>query len=96
MLISSTKTKIDCPKKIALIVSNILSSESDIDRKKEHFWVIGLNANNIIQYIELVSLGTLTNINAANIVTYKLFNHLILNKTLASYVTELNTFILIP
>ena len=46
---------------IYLIMSAILNSEDEIDRNKEHFWSIGLNAKNQIQYIELVSLGTLSN-----------------------------------
>jgi DNA repair protein RadC len=26
---------------------------------KEYFWILGLNTRNVIQYIDLVSLGTL-------------------------------------
>lgn len=43
------------------IMSAILKAEEEIDRGKEHFWSIGLDAKNKLQYIELVSLGTLTN-----------------------------------
>jgi DNA repair protein RadC len=41
-------------------MSSILRGEDDIDRDKEHFWVLGLSAKLSILYIELVSLGTLT------------------------------------
>lgn len=47
------------PKEVARLLSSILKSEGKIDREKEHFWTIGLNARNSIKYIELVSLGTL-------------------------------------
>jgi DNA repair protein RadC len=46
---------------VIAIFRNILKLENEIDRDKEHFWVIGLNAKNSILYVELVSLGTLTN-----------------------------------
>jgi len=47
------------PQKTYEILKTILKAESKNDQMKEHFWVIGLNARNIIQYIELTSLGTL-------------------------------------
>jgi DNA repair protein RadC len=46
--------------KIAEILCTILNTENAIGREREHFWSIGLNAKNEIKYIELVSLGTLT------------------------------------
>jgi DNA repair protein RadC len=48
------------PKIAAEIFRNILSLENEIDQNKEHFWAIGLNARNIVLYIELITLGTLT------------------------------------
>lgn len=53
------KIQITNPEKVFRIMQNILKSENEIDRDKEHFWVIGLNAKNVIKYIELVSLGIL-------------------------------------
>lgn len=47
------------PDEVAEIVRAILKSESEIDRDKEHLWVLGLNAVNKIAYIDLVSLGCL-------------------------------------
>ncbi len=43
---------------VATIFHSLLSSESEIDRDREHFWVVGLNTKNRIKYIELVSLGS--------------------------------------
>jgi DNA repair protein RadC len=45
----------------AEVLRNILSMENEVDRDKEHFWVIGLNTKSTVLYVELVSLGTLTN-----------------------------------
>jgi DNA repair protein RadC len=40
------------------IMQRILLRENEIDREKEHFWMIGLNMANTILYIELVSMGS--------------------------------------
>ncbi|MBF7091182.1 JAB domain-containing protein [Flavobacterium sp. ALJ2] len=40
------------------IMQCILLRENEIDREKEHFWMIGLNMANTILYIELVSMGS--------------------------------------
>ena len=40
------------------IMSRVLMRENDIDRDKEHLWVVGLASNLKILFIELVSLGT--------------------------------------
>lgn len=59
MLIKSKKIKIDDPAKVVNILSDILSAENELDRDKEHFWVVGLKTNGMIKYIELVFLGSL-------------------------------------
>jgi DNA repair protein RadC len=40
------------------VMQKILLREQKIDQEKEHFWMIGLEQNNRILYIELVSLGS--------------------------------------
>ncbi len=40
------------------IMQQILLREHKIDQNREHFWVIGLENNNRILFIELISLGT--------------------------------------
>ncbi|MFA6016795.1 MAG: JAB domain-containing protein [Patescibacteria group bacterium] len=47
------------PKSVWEIVKELLASEDEIDRDKEHFWVFHLDVRNRIKLIELVSLGTL-------------------------------------
>lgn len=47
------------PEVVARVVREILSTEDECDRGKEHFWVVGLNTQNVITYIDLVSLGIL-------------------------------------
>ena len=51
--------KIHNSTKVKEILQTILSFENEVDRDKEHFWAIGLNAMNGIEYIELVTLGIL-------------------------------------
>jgi DNA repair protein RadC len=41
------------------ILSEVLQTEEEIDREKEHFWAIGLTAQNHIKYIDLVHLGAI-------------------------------------
>ncbi len=53
------KTKIDEPRKLADILIKVLNTESEDDKNKEHFWGVYFNSRNIIQRIELISLGIL-------------------------------------
>ena len=55
-----TKTAITNPNKAAAIFRAVLASESEIDKSKEHVWAIGLTTAKRVQYVELISLGTLT------------------------------------
>lgn len=41
-----------------IIMQRILMRENEIDRDREHFWVVGLSQNNTILFIELIGLGT--------------------------------------
>ena len=50
--------KIQRPQDIAPILRAILNTEDEIDRDKEHFYGVGLDNQNKIQYVELISLGT--------------------------------------
>lgn len=58
------------------VMQGILLREQKIDREKKHFWMIGLAANNRIQYIEMMSLdnvkaSTLEPINVFRIAVMK-------------------------
>jgi DNA repair protein RadC len=59
MLVKARKQIISNPQAVHEILSKVLGAESEVDRMKEHFWVIGLNTRCVIQYIDLTSLGTL-------------------------------------
>jgi len=50
---------IDHPDDVYDIMQRILLRENKIDREKEHFWVIGMNADGYILYIELVNPGSI-------------------------------------
>lgn len=54
------QVEITSPSNVAKIFCEILNMESEIDRDKEHLWIVGLNTRNKIKYIELVTLGTLS------------------------------------
>ena len=47
---------------VAEICYSILKKESAIDQDKEHFWSIGLNTQNKVKYVELVTLGLLNHV----------------------------------
>jgi DNA repair protein RadC len=59
MLVKARKQTVSNPRTVQEVLSKVLNSENEVDRMKEHFWVIGLSTRNAIQYIDLVSLGTL-------------------------------------
>lgn len=66
------KQKLASPKDIAVLMKKILQKEHKTDRDKEHFWVIGRNANGTTRYIELVSLGGLKTAHIAPRETFRL------------------------
>jgi len=53
------KGELSSPRMIADLIWSILAVEHEIDRAKEHFWVIGLNTRNQVVYVDLVSMGSL-------------------------------------
>ena len=57
---------------IYAIMQKILLRESKIDQNREHFWVIGLENNNRILFIELISLGTVNKTLAEPMEVYSL------------------------
>lgn len=59
MIISEQEREINGGCEAIGIMSAILNSEHETDRGREHFWTIGLSSKNIVQFIELVSLGSL-------------------------------------
>ena len=59
MIVKARKQTITNPQNVHEILSRVLHSDNEVDRMKEHFWIVGLNTRNVIQYIDLVSLGTL-------------------------------------
>jgi len=46
------------------VMQQILLRENKIGRGQEHFWVVGLDSQNKIQFIELLGLGTHNRVNA--------------------------------
>ena len=52
--------KITAAKQVFEILSRILKRKPRAEQQKEHFYVIGLRANGIIIYIDLISIGGLT------------------------------------
>jgi DNA repair protein RadC len=60
MIVSEKKKTVCCSKDVSEVLSSLLNYEQEHDREKEHFWILGLNAKNVIQYTDLVSLGSLS------------------------------------
>ena len=50
---------LDC-ESVAKVFYNVLKNECEVDQNKEHFWAMGLTTKNRVLYLELVSLGILT------------------------------------
>lgn len=60
MIVTEKKVHCDSPKIVAGILQNVLLSYEEHERCKEHFYAIGLNNKNVVQYIDLVSIGTIS------------------------------------
>ena len=59
-LTEEQKVKLINSDDIYAVMQPILLRENKIDRDKMHFWMIGLEENDRMQYIELISLGSVT------------------------------------
>lgn len=64
------------PEAIANIIIAIVNSFDEIDKEKEHFFGIGLDARNKIKYVEVVSVGT---INASLVHPRELFRRAVIS-----------------
>jgi DNA repair protein RadC len=60
MIVSEKKKSVCSAQEVASIMQSILAAEDESDQMKEHFWIISVNTKNVIQYISLESLGSLT------------------------------------
>lgn len=61
-LTKDQKIKVANSEDVFSIMREVLKRENRLSRQKEHFWVVGLNINNVIAYIELVALGSVSKI----------------------------------
>jgi|GEM_PF-457884 len=57
-LTTHDKIIINYPEQLYLLMKRVLLRKNKTDRNREHFWTIGLENNNRILYIELISMGT--------------------------------------
>ena len=55
-----SNVKVHNPEAVAEVFREVLKNEDEVDQNKEHFWSMGLNTKNRVLYLELVSLGCLT------------------------------------
>ena len=55
-LTDEQKIRIMRSKDVWRVMRQVLLADEKVDRDKEHFWVMGLMSDNLIHYIELVSL----------------------------------------
>ncbi|WP_242528023.1 JAB domain-containing protein [Allomuricauda sp. CAU 1633] len=82
-LTQEQKIKVLNARDIYTIMQQILLRENKIRRNQEHFWVVGLNNENKILFVELIGLGAHNRVNADppdvfRMAIYKLANKLIL------------------
>lgn len=60
MVLSEKKVSVSSPEKIYAVIKSLLDSFDEFEQGKEHFFALGLNNRNVIQYIDLVSIGTVS------------------------------------
>ena len=61
-LTKAQKIKIANSEDLFSIMKQVLKRENKLGRQKEHFWVVGLDVHSVIAYIELVALGSISQI----------------------------------
>ena len=54
------ESEINSSKDVASLIKSILAKESELEKDKEHFWVIGRDAKGMVKYVDLAFLGSLT------------------------------------
>ena len=62
MLITKQPRHLSSPRDVALILKEILDAGGDLDRDKEHFWVINLDSRYHTRSIHLVHMGELNQV----------------------------------
>ena len=60
MIVSERKQTVCSSKDVSEVLLTLLNVGQEHDREKEHFWILGLNTKNVIQYADLISLGSLS------------------------------------
>src|SRR3954471_15696014 len=60
ILLRNSKVKVAQPEDVAKVFQDLLKLEDTIDQEKEHFYVMHLNARQHINMVELVVIGTLS------------------------------------
>lgn len=60
MIVSEKKATINSPVMVAQVVRSLIQAENEESASQEHFYVLGLNNKNVIQYVDLCSLGTVS------------------------------------
>jgi DNA repair protein RadC len=63
LTLQQKSTSITSSPLIALIMQDILKSDGPFGNKQEHFWVVGLDHYNKVQFVELVALGAYNRVN---------------------------------
>jgi len=58
--LKDSKIQIKSSHQVAKVFEDLLLLEAEIDREKEHFYVMHLNTKSRVKMVELVSLGSLT------------------------------------
>lgn len=58
ILQENTKEKVNTPKTVAELLWKVLEMEDWAGKEREHLWCIGLDVQNQVKYLELVSVGT--------------------------------------
>lgn len=59
MVVKCSKKEIRGPQDMAAVFQSINKAQDELDFMKEKFWVAGLNTRNSVEYVDMVSLGTL-------------------------------------
>ncbi len=65
MIVSQEHIKISAAADVYSHISKLFAKSDEIARDQEHFWVLSLNSNNVIKFVDLIGIGTINRIYVA-------------------------------
>ena len=85
MIVSQEKVKISAAVDVYNHVKKIFGKCDEISQDQEHFWVMSLNSNNVIKFVDLIGIGSIRQVYISPV---EVFRRAIINGAAAIILTH--------